>query len=124
MSIVDPTQIPTAFKVKTSHYIIASLSLVTALSWNEAMKNTIKKIYVLPKDVAWGNVLYAMFITLVLILVIYLLPNTKSELPAETQAKLNHLETIERIQDMQAKVNKLQSQQSHQGLVANTDGAY
>jgi hypothetical protein len=111
MSIVDPAQIPNAFKIKTSHYIIASLSLVTALSWNEAMKNIIKKIYVLPKDVAWGNVLYALFITLVLIIVIHMLPDTKSELPAETQAKINHLEAIERMRALQEKVAQLQARQ-------------
>lgn len=91
--------IPAAFKIKTSHYIIASLSLVTALSWNEAMKLLIKKIYVVPDGVIMGNIIYALAITLLLIVIIHMLPDTKSELPIDTQTKIRQEETIKNLQD-------------------------
>lgn len=95
-------KLPDAFKIKTSHYIIASLSLVTALSWNEAMKQLIKKIYVASEGVIMGNIIYALAITLLLIVVIHMLPDTKSELPADTQTKIRQAETIQNLQiDMQ-----------------------
>lgn len=92
-------KIPAAFKIKTSHYIIASLSLVTALSWNEAMKQFIKKIYAAPEGVLMGNIIYALAITLILIVVIHMLPDTKSELPVDTQTKIKQAETIQNLQD-------------------------
>jgi hypothetical protein len=108
MSSLD--KIPNAFKIKTSHYIIASLSLVTALSWNEAMKQLIKKIYIAPDGVIMGNIIYALAITLVLIVVIHMLPDTKSELPTDTQAKIRQAEMI---QNLQMDVNRLKSQNTH-----------
>lgn len=103
-------KIPSAFKIKTSHYIIASLSLVTALSWNEAMKQLIKKIYAAPDGVIMGNIIYALAITLLLIIVIHMLPDTKSELPADTQTKIRQAETI---QNLQMDVERLQNQNAY-----------
>ena len=111
MSVLDSAaKIPAAFKIKTSHYIIASLSLVTALSWNEAMKQTIKSVYTVPNDLIWGNIVYAVMITFILIIVIYMLPDTKAELPADTQAKIRQEETTERIQNMQSQFAILKAQ--------------
>ena len=87
-TINDVTQIPQAFKIKTSHYAIAGLSLVVALSWNDAIKSGIKKIYPVPQDQLSAGFLYAIIITLVLILVIWMLPDTKSEHPHDTQKKI------------------------------------
>ncbi len=110
MNLETAAKIPAAFKIKTSHYIIASLSLVTALSWNEAMKQTMKSIYTVPNDLIWGNIVYALVITLLLIVVIYMLPDTKAELPADTQAKIKQEETTERIQNMQSQFAILKAQ--------------
>lgn len=103
-------QISTAFKIKTSHYIIAGLSLVVALSWNDAIKAIIKNVYILPNDVIWGSILYALTITAVLVLIIYLLPDTKSELPIDTQAKINHAETLQSLRQMQDQVSSIKFQ--------------
>lgn len=97
-------ELPAALKIKTSHYIIAALSLVTALSWNEAMKHIIKRIYVAPEGVIIGDIIYALAMTLVLIVVIMLLPDTKSELPADTQTKIAQVEAI---QNLKTDVNRL-----------------
>lgn len=110
MSTKDPSSLPTAFTIKTSHYIIAGLSLVAALSWNEAIKHVIKSVYVLPTDVTWGNILYAMVITCVLIVVIYLLPDTKSELPIDTQAKIDHIEDQQAIRKVQEQLQIVRGQ--------------
>jgi len=110
MATKDPSTLSTAFTIKTSHYIIAGLSLVVALSWNEAIKHLIKSIYILPKDVNWGNILYAMVITFVLIIVIYLLPDTKSELPIDTQAKIDHIEDQQAIRKVHEQLQIVKSQ--------------
>lgn len=80
------------FSIKTSHYVIAGMSLVAALSWNETIKAVIGKQFLKPSDEISANVIYSIIITLLLILLIYYLPDTKSELPAETRHKLNMTE--------------------------------
>jgi len=80
----EVSSIPEAFKVKTSHYMIAGLSLVVALSWNDTINHSIKKIYPLQKDQIWANVMYSFIITLVLILVVFMLSDITSELPQGT----------------------------------------
>lgn len=110
MATKDPSTLPTAFTIKTSHYIIAGMSLVAALSWNEAIKHFIKSIYVLPNDVTLGNLLYAIIITVVLIIVIYLLPDTKSELPIDTPAKIDHVEDQQAIRKVQEQLQIVRAQ--------------
>ena len=109
MSINKSEDIPNALTVKTSHYLIASLSLITALSWNEAMSQSIKKIYTIPTDAIWANFLYSIFITVILIFVIYMLPNTTKELPAKTQAVIKESETAEEITIMKEEMNGLRA---------------
>jgi uncharacterized BrkB/YihY/UPF0761 family membrane protein len=102
--------IPGALTIKTSHYVIGALSLVTALSWNESINEAIKKVYTVPKDVIWANFLYSVIITVILICVIYMLPNTTKELPPNTQAAITHSENVETIKNMKDKVDNLQAQ--------------
>ena len=113
-SIKDVTQMPTAFKVKTSHYVIAGLSLVAALGWNDAIKAGIKKVYPVPQEQVSAGFLYAIIITLVLIFVIWMLPDTKSELPQETQTKIKEAETAEKIQNLEQEVTKLKEEKFRQ----------
>jgi len=109
-TLLSADEISTAFKIKTSHYIIAGVSLVVALSWNDAVKAIIKNVYILPKDVIWGSILYALTITALLVLIIYLLPDTKSELPIDTQVKITHAETLQSLRQMELQVSSLRSQ--------------
>lgn len=113
-SIKDVAQMPTAFKVKTSHYVIAGLSLVAALGWNDAIKAGIKKVYPVPQDQISAGFFYAIIITLVLILVIWMLPDTKSELPTETQTRIKEAETMEKIQNLEQEVIKLKQERFRQ----------
>lgn len=85
-SLDDATDL---FTIKTSHYVIAGMSLVAALSWNDAIKSAINRHFPTPSDSTSASILYSVIITLVLILLVYCLPNTKSELPHETQHRLN-----------------------------------
>ena len=113
-TIKDVSQMPTAFKVKTSHYVIAGLSLVAALSWNDAIKAGIKKVYSVPQEQVSAAFFYAAIITIVLIFVIWMLPDTKSELPTETQTKIIEAETAEKIQNLEQEVVKLKQEKFRQ----------
>ena len=76
------------FGIKTSHYIIAATGLVTALSWNTAIREGIKNVFPMDKDTLRANFIYAVIMTLILVLLIWLLPDTKSELPSATRRRL------------------------------------
>lgn len=76
------------FSVKTSHYILAGFGVVAALNWNNAIKETVEAIAPSPKGKITANVIYAVVMTLILILLIHLLPETKTELPIGTQCKI------------------------------------
>jgi uncharacterized BrkB/YihY/UPF0761 family membrane protein len=102
--------VPDALTIKTSHYAIGALSFVAALSWNESITQAIKKMYEVPEDYIWMKFVYSIVITMVLILVIYLLPDTTTELPIDTQAAVNHSKTIETIKGMRTYVDTLQKQ--------------
>jgi hypothetical protein len=80
------------FTVKTSHYLIAGMSLTAALAWNNTIRQSIEKKFPLPGENVSANILYSIVVTLVLILMIHCLPETKSELPAEVRHRINLLE--------------------------------
>jgi hypothetical protein len=80
------------FSIKTSHYLLAGVSIVAALSWNDSIKSIIDKKFPKPSDEISVSIIYSVIITCILILLIYCLPNTKSELPAETRHRLNMTE--------------------------------
>lgn len=74
--------------IKTSHYILGAVSLVSALSWNEAVKKIINRYVPNSFGQTSAAVIYALVITLMLVLLIHLLPNTESELPIHVKEKL------------------------------------
>ena len=82
-------QIPKTFQVKTSHYLIGGLSLVAALSWNDTIKKAINTVYPVERDQVSANIIYSLVITMLLIFIIYLLPDTTTELPDKTQKALH-----------------------------------
>ena len=77
--------LPNTFAIKTSHYIIGGFSLVVALAWNSSIRQAIERKFPLPDDSVKASLIYALCVTLMLILIIYFLPDTKSELPDSTQ---------------------------------------
>jgi uncharacterized protein DUF5654 len=76
------------FGVRSSHYIIGGVSIVAALSWNKAIKSIINNLYPLPKDNAFSSIIYALIMTIFVIFIIYILPDTKDMLPENTQNKI------------------------------------
>ena len=108
--IGDILYIPKALTIKSSYYAIAALSLVAALSWNDAIKATIRRVYQVPKDQALAGFIYAFITTLLLIIVIWMLPDTKKELPKETQEKIKEVETEEKLQKLAVEVDELKKE--------------
>lgn len=76
--------------VKTSHYIIGGVALVTALSWNETIKKIISTCIPTSNQII-ASVIYSVIITFILVLLIIFLPNTESELPPPTKEKLREI---------------------------------
>ena len=68
-------------KTKSSHYILTGFSIVVALSWNDTVKTTVNKIFPLETDAIMMRVIYSLFITLILIIIIKYMPDTAQELP-------------------------------------------
>jgi uncharacterized membrane protein len=97
------------FGVKTSHYVIGGVALVAALSWKDTIRTYVDETFPMPKERKWANFIYSIVITLVLILIIYLLPDTKKELPVRTQAKMEEVKLKTEIQNANAEVEKLKS---------------
>jgi hypothetical protein len=102
----DPGDAASVFTIKTSHYLIAGMSLATALSWNEAVKKLINNTYPMPNDTLRAVVIYSLVMTLILILIIWFLPDTKAELPLDTQHRIHMAEIAKHRREM----NRLQSE--------------
>ena len=79
------------FKVRASHYIIGGLSLVTALSWNEAIKANINKVYPMQRDSTSALLIYAIIMTMFVILIVYMLPDTFDMLPDNVKTKIENI---------------------------------
>lgn len=97
--------VPGAFMVKSSHYFITGFALATAITWNTSVREAINQKFPIPEDNVRANFIFAVVITLVLVLVIYILPDTKAELPDDTKKK------IEMEEERHVLKKSLQSQQ-------------
>jgi hypothetical protein len=58
-----------AVKEKTLKYVMAGFGLVAGLAWNDAIKGTIKELFPLGRDSILAKFIYALIVTLVLVLV-------------------------------------------------------
>jgi magnesium-transporting ATPase (P-type) len=76
-----------ALCVKTTHYFIGGISLVTALAWNSSIRSAIEEYFPIPNKTMAGFA-YAIIITVILVIVIYMLPDTEKELPHEVRSRL------------------------------------
>lgn len=54
-------------------YIISALALVAGLAWNEAIKSAIDYLFPLSKDGVWPKLIYAVLVTLLVVLVTLIL---------------------------------------------------
>lgn len=101
IEIKKPTEeivrIKEELQIRTSHYLIGALSLVTALAWNEVAKSYVHKIYPLPKDSAFTLLIYALVMTVIVVLVVYMLPDTQTLLPDGPRKKIKYLRKAEKL---------------------------
>lgn len=64
---------------KTYGYILTALGLVAGLAWNEAIKETIDQFLPLSKDTIVAKFIYAVIITLVVVLISTVLLRRKKD---------------------------------------------
>ena len=86
--MVAPETLIDVLKIKTSHYIIGSVALVAALSWNTTVEGFINECIPATKDKMNANIIYSIVITIILCIMIILLPDTEKELPKLAQEKI------------------------------------
>lgn len=92
--------------IKTSHYIISAMGIVVGLSWNDTIKDTIREYFPLGRDEIRAKILYSVILTGILLLLVSLLPNTKSELPAETKIKVERQELESTKKELKRSINE------------------
>ena len=64
---------------KTLGYILAAFGLVTAFSWNEAIKGLIEYLFPLSKDTVLAKFIYAIILTLLVVVASIYLTRLLSE---------------------------------------------
>lgn len=91
--------------VKSSHYIIGAVGVIAGLTWRDALSASLDRL--LPSnDAIVAKIINAVIITVLLIIMIILLPDTKNNLPTETQVVINdkkiqnHKKTIKKQQEV------------------------
>lgn len=64
---------------KTAGLILAGFSFVAGLAWNEAIKSFIDSIFVLGQNTLWAKFIYAILVTVLIVIVSYLLNRGNSK---------------------------------------------
>lgn len=93
-------------RVKTAHYLITAFALVTSLSWNSSMQLLINKLFPLNSDEIYAKIIYSLFLTFMLIIIIKYLPGTNSEMPKQVQKDLEEFSLKNSGQD-EKKMNQM-----------------
>lgn len=65
----DSQEFKKEVRAKTADYILAAFGFVTGLAWNEAVKALIEQFFPLHDNTAWAKLVYALFITLVFVVI-------------------------------------------------------
>lgn len=69
----ESSKISREVKEKTLGFIITAFGLVAGLAWNEAIQSLIKSFFAVDKDTIWVKFLYAIVMTVLVVLItIYL----------------------------------------------------
>lgn len=69
----ESSKISREVKEKTLGFIITAFGLVAGLAWNEAIQSLIKSFFTVDKDTIWVKFLYAIVMTVLVVLItIYL----------------------------------------------------
>ncbi len=66
-------------KERTMGYILAALGFVVALAWNDAIKTFIETLFPLDKNSLWAKFIYALLVTLIIVLATILLTKKSEE---------------------------------------------
>lgn len=70
----EESEIRKQIKERTLSYMVAALGLVAGLAWNEAIKSLIDYLFPLSRNSVWAKLIYAVFITIVIVLItVYLM---------------------------------------------------
>ncbi len=70
---------------KTMGYILAALGFVVALAWNDAIRTFIEKIFPLDKNGMLAKFIYALLMTIVIVVATILLTKKTEEQKIETK---------------------------------------
>lgn len=65
----ETQEIQKEIRKRTVSYILAALAFITGLAWNEFVKALIEYLFPLARDTLWTKFIYAVFLTLVVVLV-------------------------------------------------------
>ena len=87
-----------AFTIKTSHYIIGAMALVAGLGWKDTIRDIINENFPISNENIRVKISFSIIITILVVILIYILPDTKKELPQSTQEKIKELEDKNRIE--------------------------
>lgn len=68
------------FGTKATHYVIGAVALTTALSWNSAIRQGIDTYFPQPNSEIIMGIVYALIMTMFLLLLIHYLPDTSTEI--------------------------------------------
>lgn len=74
-------------KEKTSGYILAALGFVVGLSWNDAIKALIESLFPLDKNNIFAKFIYALIVTVIIVVATIMLTKKTEEQKAEVEKK-------------------------------------
>lgn len=57
------------FRERITSYILAAFGFVAGLAWNEAIQALVNAFFPLSKDAVWAKLLYAVIVTLVVVII-------------------------------------------------------
>ena len=72
-------RINTEVMEKTTGYILAALGFVVGLAWNDAIKTLIESLFPLDKDGIFAKFIYALLVTLVIVVATIILTRRAKE---------------------------------------------
>jgi len=75
----DGLALKSEVREKTLGYIIAALSLVAGLAWSDAIKAIIEYLFPVNQNGLWLKIIYAIIITLVVVVVSFYLTRASSK---------------------------------------------
>lgn len=66
-----PSTLKKEIRQQTTGYILAAFGLVAGLAWNEAIKSLIEFLFPVSVDSLWIKFVYALLVTLVIIIITF-----------------------------------------------------